>query len=701
LPKIFISYRRDDTDGEAGHLFQGLRDRFGETNVFMDVTGVQAGADFRSATEHATKDCDVFLPVIGNEWLTCRNPDGKRRLDDPEDLVRAEVATALRLNKLIVPVLVENAGMPKASDLPKDIEALAWRNAVEIRHLHWDQDLNELVAKLTGAAGRKLPRKVFLAPAVVGLGLIAFLGWRLAAAPAKCHEVCALVADFLGPDSLYRVTDKVMAELNKATRGEKDVRILALRRPISEKDGSAFARAEGRRRNATMVIWGWYTANDVGAHLNAYFELLRSPKYMPTLARLEGTRTQNRDVADLEWTIDVAWLKRDTLQTVLSKQLSYLTLFTLGMLRYAVDDWQGAIRWFSAALDQMEGQVPTPEQSLLYYKRGLSYFATGDSLRAVADYNRAIELNPTSADALVGRGLLRSQAGDLDAALVDFDQAIKIDPANALAYNNRAGIRFDKKEFGRAIDDYNRAIELKPDDPAFYEHRARTYHASGDYDRAIADYGRAMQLKPDESVRYSEGAFDSARVLRERGASYFAKGDNERAIADYGQAIRLKPDSSLAYHERGRAYEASGEYQRAILDFTEAIKRAPDDFSAYNNRGNAYKAKGDFERAIADYDRALAIDSTYVLAYNNRGIAYVEQGQLDRAITDYNQAIRLAPADPFPYNDRGFAYFKQRDYDRAIADYDKALKLKPDYSLAAGNREAALRAKASRTDVTP
>ena len=723
MPQIFISYRRDDTEGQALHLSQGLRVRFGHERVYMDVTDLHAGADYRSAIERATNDCDVFLAVIGNDWLTCKNPGGTRRLDDAEDLVRLEVAAALRLKKLVVPVLVENASMPQAKDLPSDIAALAGRQSVELRHTHWDRDFDELVEGLASAPTGKKRRSFFLLPATVGAAaLMAFLLWWSPWSPSRCAQACVLVADFSGPQDgpPYSLTNRVLRSLEQAARGE-DFDIVPLNRIINQKQGSAVARKEGTKRNARMVIWGWYDVTTSTVDVHATFEVLTPPKYMPALGPVPQSGARTHDVTELDWTVDRSELESVSLQPRLARQLTYFTLVTVGMIRYGADDWEGAIQKFSRALDQLAGQAPTVDQSVVYYKRGLSYGAQGDRVRARADYDRSIEINPTYLDAYLGRGVQHLQQGAFDSALTDFDQAITLDSSNALAYNNRAAAYLGKKEFQRAIDNYSRAVRLKSD-PSFYRGRARAYLANQQYTLAIVDYDSALTLTPDESVYYAEGGFDAAQALYERGGIYSAKRDYANAIADYGRAIKRKPDFYLAFHDRGLAHGARGNYARAIDDYTLAIQLKPNDFSAYNNRGNAYVNQGklklaladfdiavrldssnavvysnrgsaylerDYARAVADFTRATTIDSNYVLAYHNRGLAYLGKGELDRAITDFDRAIRLAPADPLPYYDRGRAYEGKGDYARAITDYDEALRLKPDYALARENRRRA------------
>ena len=97
MPGIFITYRRHDSSGHAGRLFDRLKKRYGSAKVFMDVAGIGAGADFIDAIERGVAGCDALVAVIGREWLTCTNERGLRRIDDLHDFVRLEIATALQL----------------------------------------------------------------------------------------------------------------------------------------------------------------------------------------------------------------------------------------------------------------------------------------------------------------------------------------------------------------------------------------------------------------------------------------------------------------------------------------------------------------------------------------------------------------------------------------------------------------------------
>jgi hypothetical protein len=145
---IFISYRRQDSEGEAGRLFDDLVAHFGERTVFMDVATIQPGLDFRKAIDVNVSKCDVLLAMIGPGWLDARSDSEARRLDDPNDFVRIETAAALHRDIPVIPVLVRGAKMPRAEALPREIADLAYRNAVELTHARWKSDVQVLIAAL-------------------------------------------------------------------------------------------------------------------------------------------------------------------------------------------------------------------------------------------------------------------------------------------------------------------------------------------------------------------------------------------------------------------------------------------------------------------------------------------------------------------------------------------------------------------------
>ncbi|MBN2304323.1 MAG: SUMF1/EgtB/PvdO family nonheme iron enzyme [Anaerolineae bacterium] len=192
MPHIFISYRRTDSEVIAGRIYDRLSHRaaFGAEQVFKDVDDIPFGVDFRDHIDRAVATNDAILVIIGPQWLAVTDKQGHRRLDDPKDFVRIEVETALKRGNLVVPVLVNDARMPDAADLPPALEPLAYRNAAKVRNdPDFHRDMDRLIADLkhsfrhqekTGAFAstsptRQIRRAGWALGALVGLVLLAVI----------------------------------------------------------------------------------------------------------------------------------------------------------------------------------------------------------------------------------------------------------------------------------------------------------------------------------------------------------------------------------------------------------------------------------------------------------------------------------------------------------------------------------------------
>jgi hypothetical protein len=164
MNKILVSYRREDSAAYAGRLADRLRQHFGADNVFVDIDTIQPGQDFVESIDASVGSCDALVAVIGKTWLSGSDTTGRRRLDNPDDFVRREIATALRRGVAVIPALVGGATMPVASDLPDDLSTLVRRQALEITDTRFHHDADRLIKALSAVTRRpktltdRLPR---------------------------------------------------------------------------------------------------------------------------------------------------------------------------------------------------------------------------------------------------------------------------------------------------------------------------------------------------------------------------------------------------------------------------------------------------------------------------------------------------------------------------------------------------------------
>jgi hypothetical protein len=145
--RIFISYRRTDSDDVTGRIYDRLVQRFGKELIFKDVDSIPLGLDFREYVCEVVGRCNLLLAVVGDEWLASSSPAGARRIDDPKDLVRIEIEAALQRKIPVVPVLVRGASVPEENQLPPSLTGLTYRNGIKIRSdPDFHRDMDRLIA---------------------------------------------------------------------------------------------------------------------------------------------------------------------------------------------------------------------------------------------------------------------------------------------------------------------------------------------------------------------------------------------------------------------------------------------------------------------------------------------------------------------------------------------------------------------------
>jgi TIR domain len=143
---IFINYRRSDSAGYAGRIYDTLRTHSEAWRIFRDIDTIEPGLDFAEVINRSLESCDVVIAVIGPQWLESTDSRGRRRLEHPDDLVRLELVAALeRENVRVIPVLVQGAKMPESDDLPDDLAKLARRRAWELSDERWPYDIGRMI----------------------------------------------------------------------------------------------------------------------------------------------------------------------------------------------------------------------------------------------------------------------------------------------------------------------------------------------------------------------------------------------------------------------------------------------------------------------------------------------------------------------------------------------------------------------------
>jgi hypothetical protein len=200
MPGIFINYRRDDAPGVAGRLYDHLARSFSRGRLFIDVDAIKPGLDFVKQLDAQVSQCDVLLAVIGPHWINAADDKGRRRLDGDHDYVRIEIASALKRDIPVIPVLVDGASVPTEAELPEDLKPLARRHALELRHTRFAADADAVVSALNAAMPRQ--KKTWFLPLLATAAACVVIGaavWWFASTRFTANEIAAPSAQTSAP----------------------------------------------------------------------------------------------------------------------------------------------------------------------------------------------------------------------------------------------------------------------------------------------------------------------------------------------------------------------------------------------------------------------------------------------------------------------------------------------------------------------
>jgi hypothetical protein len=167
--RIFISYRREESAGHAGRLYDRLFAHFGD-RVFMDVHSLKGGVDFEEVIEQVVPSCAVVLAIIGPQWLTSTDEASRRRIDDPHDLMRRELEAAFTAAVRVIPILIAGAAMPKREYLPNGLERLARRHNLRLSNETFHADVDVVMEAIESVVGHQHGDSGTMAPSIMSAG---------------------------------------------------------------------------------------------------------------------------------------------------------------------------------------------------------------------------------------------------------------------------------------------------------------------------------------------------------------------------------------------------------------------------------------------------------------------------------------------------------------------------------------------------
>lgn len=354
-----------------------------------------------------------------------------------------------------------------------------------------------------------------------------------------------------------------------------------------------------------------------------------------------------------------------------------------GDVRTFGGDWDGAIADYTKALEL------DPKNDAAYRDRAFAHLKKDNYPAAIADYDKALALDAKDILAVIGRGDVHRVKGDGPRALADYNLAIRLAKDDAFgevyvsgAYFGRARLFLGLGRWDEAVTDLTKVIEDGyASTLSAYELRALIYGFQKKSALALADYDAILEMQPGH-----------AEALERRGAIYLESGDRAKATADFQALLATDPTSEKAiealstlaprsagdYLKVARTKANAQQWDEAIRAYDDALRVEPGNAEAYAGRASAHSNKGDQERAHADYAKAIQLDPKAAGAYGGRAYLYESQGDHARAIADYSRSIEVASAADkitviLAYTYRADIYSRQNQTEAALADYDQAI----------------------------
>lgn len=437
-------------------------------------------------------------------------------------------------------------------------------------------------------------------------------------------DVVILVAEFDGPDTQNnRITETILRQLREATDGYEDVKIVAFKQAVTEESGgSDEARKIAENRKADIMIWGWYGQSDDVIPISANFEIMEINEHT--------SDDLGESASGAIQTLEIAELNSFELQTKLSKDMSFLTLFTLGMANYADDNWIDAITLFDDALNHTNKALGNLNLNPLYFYKGNSQFYNEELELAINAFDLTLDTKTDLHQAFYNKGVALAALERHNEAISAFDLALKIKPDLHQSLNSKGIALRNLERYNDAISAFDLALNIKPDDHAALNNKGVVLDGLERYNEAINAYDQALKIKPDDH-----------EVLNNKGLALAALEQYDEAINAHNQALNVKPNYYLALSAKGDALAELGQLDDAIDAYNQALTIQPEDLDALNNQGVALYELGKLDEAIDAFDQALTIQPDDQLVLYNKAGAHSLKNDTNNALQFLQKAIAL------------------------------------------------------------
>lgn len=314
------------------------------------------------------------------------------------------------------------------------------------------------------------------------------------------------------------------------------------------------------------------------------------------------------------------------------------------------------------------------EKSPDYFRNAKKLAKDGRLTEAIANYRKAIQINPNSDWSYHNLGDVLGKINIWDEAIINYRKATEINPNSSLFNYSLATALTKQGNIDEAVTYYQKAIALRPRENIIHKKLQdiyKEYHALAEkcfqenhIEEAIANYQKAIKFHPD--FAWSHFGLGKALQYQEK---------LEDAIASYRKAIELNPNIPDFHHWLGEALTKQGQLEETISSYKAALEFAPTAAHCYRGLGFAFYKKGELEEAIGFLEKSTQLSPKYLAAYNQLGEALFAHGDFSQAIACYQKSIELNPKSPLPYGQIAEILAEQGHIEQAVQYYRNAIKL--------------------------
>jgi len=578
---IAISYRRDDSSPITGRLYDRLQAKFGPQNVFMDIDSIRPGVDFREQINETISHADAVIAVIGRRWLG-EQPDGSRRIDDPNDFVRLEIASALKCKIPVVPVLVDDTPMPTQAKLPPDLEPLVYRQALPLHsgldfHQHTERLISGICESLDIAlpSHKKVPAKPMLRHSRERHPLAddrrkKIRNWSI----ATLSIVCGLVAVAGG---FYALSHRPGSRMATSSSGpsspipEKSIAVLPFENRSEETSNAYFA--DGIQDEILTRLAKIADLKVISHKSTQHYD--SAPENVPEIARqlgvahiLEGSVQKSGNAV------------RVNVQLIKAASDSHIWADSFD--RKLTDIFSVESEVAKAIADQLRARLTGQEAQAVAAKPTDNVEAYDAYLRGLA---YSLKTQDTPANSLGAHQYLR--------------EAVRLDPKFALAwarlsYVDATGYLIRTLQPTEALREEARqaaetALNLQPQlGEAVLAKGQYHYACLTDYDTALHYFELARQLLPNSSEIPAALAYVARR-----------RGQWDRSEEYFKEAERLNPRDVNLLSNHAASYIFLRRFSNALRKLDQVLDIVPDDIDTLGLKAGIAQAEGDLPRAAA------------------------------------------------------------------------------------------------------